>query len=154
MEISQKQLDKIKEIAGKYQLKMVLLFGSRVDGKMVHPDSDYDIAYLPEKSFDFKEECVLNYEFTTVMPSDDVDTIDLRKAPPLLMKQIIGRYQILYEREDNIFNNFEVYALQRYAEAKPLFEMIEITLHNKFANKPIISKKRETIILYQLRNLP
>lgn len=134
MEISQKQLDKIKEIAKKYQLKMVLLFGSRVDGKMVHPDSDYDIAYLPEKSFDFEKECYLNYEFTTVMPSDDVDTIDLRKAPPLLMKQIIGRYQILYESERNVFNNFEVYAIKRYYEAKPLFEMNELSI-KKFLQK-------------------
>lgn len=130
MEISEKQLNKIEGIAKKYRLKLVLLFGSRVDGKMVHAESDYDIAYLPEKSFDFEKECYLNFEFTNAMPSDNVDTVDLRKAPPLLMKHIINRYQILYEEERNIFNEFEVYAIKRYFEAKPLFKMNEISINN------------------------
>lgn len=134
MVITEKQSQKIKEIAEKYHLKMVLLFGSRVDEKNIHKESDYDIAYLPEKSFDFNEECYLNFEFTSAMPSDRVDTVDLRKTPPLLMQQIIGRYKILYEKERNTFNNFEVYALQRYSEAAPLFKMIEFSL-KKFLNK-------------------
>lgn len=123
MEISEKQLYKIREIAEKYRLRMVLLFGSRVDEQYIHPDSDYDIAYLPEKSFDFQEECQLNYEFTNVMPSDKVDTVDLRKTSPLLMRMIFDNAQILYSEDELVFPTYQSYAFKKFIESKPMYEL-------------------------------
>ncbi|RJQ31015.1 nucleotidyltransferase domain-containing protein [Candidatus Parcubacteria bacterium] len=48
IEITREKREKIKNMAEKYGLKLVLLFGSRVKGK-VHEESDYDIAYLSDK---------------------------------------------------------------------------------------------------------
>ncbi|MFH1233065.1 MAG: nucleotidyltransferase domain-containing protein [Patescibacteria group bacterium] len=131
MKISEKQLNKIKQIAEKYQLKLVLLFGSRVDEKMVYPDSDYDIAYLPEKSFDFEKECYLNFEFTNVMPSDKVDTVDLRKASPLLLKMIFDNAQTLYKEDEMIFPTYQSYAFKKFIESKPLYELKHQRLREK-----------------------
>lgn len=134
MEISKKQSDKIKEIAEKYRLRLVLLFGSRVDEKMIHPESDYDIAYLPEKSFDFQGECYLNYEFTNVMPSDSVDTVDMKKAPPLLLRMIFENPQVLYEADELIFPTYQTYAIRRYFdEGVPVLEAEKRELKKKIA---------------------
>lgn len=58
----------------------------------------------------------------------NVDLTNLRKAPPLLMKMIIDNYQILYQKNDQVFDNFEVYTLHRYVEAKPIFQMHNIAI--------------------------
>jgi len=52
---------KIKEIAQKYNLEMVLLFGSQVNGR-TKPDSDIDIAYSAQKLLSTDEKIGLNKE--------------------------------------------------------------------------------------------
>lgn len=120
MKITDKQQKYIKKIVDKYHLKMVLLFGSQVSGK-THKESDIDIAVLPENNLSFEQEVMLNTDLINVF--GNVDLTNLRKAPPLLMKEIADNNQILYQKNNLLLNNFEVYALQRYAEAKPLFNM-------------------------------
>lgn len=134
MEITSKQQKRIEEIAKKYDLKMILLFGSQVSGR-THKESDVDIAVLPEKNLTFEQEVFLNTDLIHVL--GNVDLTNLRKAPPLLMKEIIENYKILYEKEENVFNAFYSYALHRYFEAKPLFDMNSIKIRqfikrNKF----------------------
>lgn len=121
MEITDKQKQKIKEIAQKYQLRMVLLFGSRV-AERIHKESDFDIAYLPQKNLKFDKENHLNYEFTNIFQNDRVDTVDVRKAPPLLLYAIFNKCQILFKQDDLIFPTYKVYALNKYMEAKPFLE--------------------------------
>ena len=77
MKLKQKQKQKIEEVAEKYQLKLVLLFGSRVDGK-IHKESDYDVAYLSNRKLSFEEESRLNVAFTGIFPQprERVDTVD------------------------------------------------------------------------------
>ena len=124
MKLTKAQKEKIKQIAQKYNLKLVLLFGSQVSGYL-NRESDVDIAFLPSKKLTFKQDYTLNYEFTNVFGTDKVDTVNLKTAPPLLMKQIIDNCQILYQLKPMVFDYFEAYARQRYQEAAPLFEMTE-----------------------------
>jgi uncharacterized protein len=121
MEISEKQKKRIEEIAQKYQLKLILLFGSRATGR-VHKESDFDVAYLPGKNLDFDQEIHLNYEFTNLFQCDRVDTVDIRKAPPLLLYAIFKECQILYKEDDLIFPTRRAYAIKKYIEAKPILE--------------------------------
>lgn len=114
--------EQTKKIAEKYDLKLVLLFGSRVKGNL-HHESDFDISFLPAKKLTFEEETNLNYEFTNVFGSDRVDTVNLKSAPPLLLKQIIDNCFVLYENRPTVFSYFEAYARQRYQEAVPLFKI-------------------------------
>ena len=128
MIITSAQEKKIKEIAEKYDLKLALVFGSQVTGE-VNEESDVDIAVLPRMNLTFKEEVTLNSELIDVL--GNVDLVNLRKASPLLLKEIIDNYQILYQSQASDFSRLEVYALQRYAEAKPIFEMHQESI-NKF----------------------
>lgn len=122
MKLTPAQKQKIRELAQKYQLKLVLIFGSQITARLTR-ESDIDIAVLAEKTFDLQDEINLNYELTRIFQNEHLDLTDLKKAPPLLMKEIIDHCQILYQKESTTFDNFYVYALQRYQEAKPLYQI-------------------------------
>jgi len=121
MKLSNKQKQKIKEIAEKYQLSLVLLFGSRAT-KRFNKESDFDIAYLCQKDLDFDQKNYLNYEFTNIFQNDRVDTVDIKKAPPLLLFAVFKRCQILFKENDLVFPTYRAYAFKKYVEAKPLLE--------------------------------
>ena len=112
MQITDKQQKRIEEIAWKYDLKMILLFGSQVTGR-THKESD--IAVLPEKNLTFEQEVYLNTDLVNVI-RENANLTNLRKAPPLLIKEIIDNYKILYEKYDHVFDAFYLYALHRYRE--------------------------------------
>ena len=121
MDITTTQQDAIQDVAMRYRLQLVLLFGSQSEGR-VHKESDVDIAYLPEESLGFEDEYHLNYEFTNIFRTDKVDTVDLKKAPPLLLYAVFQHPLVLFQKNDLVFPNYQVYAFKKYVETKPLYE--------------------------------
>ncbi|MBI2514609.1 nucleotidyltransferase domain-containing protein [Candidatus Wolfebacteria bacterium] len=121
MDLSPYQKKKIEDIAARYQLKLVLLFGSQSSSE-IHSESDFDIAYLRETPMDFESENRLNYEFTGVFKKDRVDTVDIKKTPPLLFYAIFEHPQVLYAADEFIFPSYQAYAFKKYIETKPLYE--------------------------------
>ena len=113
---------KIEELAGKYHLSLVLLFGSRATGK-VHARSDFDIAYLSKEPLDLMDEARLLCDLMPIFRSDKVDLVNLKKAPPLLMKHIFDSHQILFCADNAQYFSYQMYALRRYDEAKPLLDL-------------------------------
>lgn len=116
--------EEIKKIAKKYNLKLILLFGSRVKGK-THKESDVDLAFLPEEKISFRQGILLNTEFCNIFGTDRIDTVNLREANPLLLKQILDNCRVLFQKSPQIFSIFEAQVLQKYQEAAPLFKMRE-----------------------------
>ncbi len=121
MEIDEKVKERVAKLAEKYGLRLVLLFGSQAGGD-IHKESDIDVAYLADKFLDFNQECYLNFEFTTIFRQDRVDTVDIKKANPLLMYMIFDHPKILFQADEMIFSNYQAYAFKKYVEAKPIFE--------------------------------
>ncbi|MEK7128002.1 MAG: nucleotidyltransferase domain-containing protein [Patescibacteria group bacterium] len=100
---------KIKPMAEKYGLKLVVLFGSRARGDS-REKSDFDIAYLPKESVNFSEENHMAGELYFILKSSDVDLVNLSNASPLLFKKIFEESVVLYEIEKSLFNNLYLYA--------------------------------------------
>ena len=119
------ELEKIKPIieklAKKHRLSLVLLFGSRVSGK-IHKHSDYDIAVLGDKPLDLMEEGKMVCDFFSIFQTQEIDLVDLKKAPPLLMKKIFDENKILFCGDLEIYYKYQSYALKRFIEARQLFE--------------------------------
>ncbi|MCX6719028.1 MAG: nucleotidyltransferase domain-containing protein [Candidatus Taylorbacteria bacterium] len=113
---------KIRELAEKYGVSLIVLFGSQVKGK-THKESDFDIAYYSEKKLDFNEEIKLDSNLTDVFRSNEVQLINLKKASPLLAREITRDCIILFERKDNIFNDLLIYTIRMYDEARSLFRL-------------------------------
>ena len=88
---------KISGLAEKYNLNLVVLFGSQVTGK-THPQSDIDIAFSSERHLSLREIAEMESEMAKELQLKDIELIDLKMAPPLLLKQIAQKSILLYER--------------------------------------------------------
>lgn len=124
---------KLKKIAQKYGLELVLLFGSRVEKKFLHKESDFDIAYLAEKGLNLEEEMRLIHDLSVIFKSENIDLVNLRIAGPLLAHQIFKNHEILFCKNLIIYHIYRVYAERKYEEAKPLFRLQKELIKNFLA---------------------
>lgn len=113
---------RVSAIAEKYHLSLALLFGSQATGK-THIQSDVDIAISASHALRPRELAELAYDLSQALQAKEVDIVDLHGAPPLLLAQIARFGQLLYERESSMYARFRIYAIKRFMEAKPLFNM-------------------------------
>lgn len=123
---------KVAEIARKYNLTLVLLFGSQATGK-THKGSDYDIAYLGEAPLSLGEESKLVVDLMRIFGSEAIDLASIRGASPLLLYEIVRTGNILFERTPSLFTSLYIYALRIYEEARPLFELRSAFLKKRIA---------------------
>ena len=113
----------IKKLALKYDLALVVLFGSQVTGK-THKESDYDIAYLSSgKKINLEEEIKINNELIEIFKHNAIQLVNLKNVSPLLGKKIVEHAIVLYEKERHLFDTFFISALRLYDEARPLFDL-------------------------------
>lgn len=102
MKLTKEHKEKIREISGKYQLKLVYLFGSRANGK-TGPLSDYDFAvYLDEKDAKkrFDTRLKLIAEISEIFKTDKVDICVLNDIEsPELKYNIIKEGKVIFEKE-------------------------------------------------------
>lgn len=113
---------KIKDFAQKHHLSLVLVFGSQSTGH-ANKESDIDVAFIPKDTTSTEEEIQINYELTEIFKTDRIDTVNIHHATPLLMKRIFDEATILYQKRGDEFSRYEIYALRRYREARPLFDL-------------------------------
>lgn len=116
--------DKIEEIAKKYNLKLLLLFGSQASGK-AHPMSDFDFGFISEKELEYKEKGELAHDLVMLMEFPNVESVDLKKAAPLLLKEIVKNKQVIFEKE-GAYSDFFSHATRTYFEAKSIFKLQEM----------------------------
>ena len=57
-------------------------------------------------------------EFEQALKVGKIELVDLRNAPPLLLKEIAKNSALLYERDVFAFSRFKIYAFKRYMESK------------------------------------
>jgi len=121
MEIHQKHKELLEKIAKKYSLELLLLFGSKVSGK-THQESDFDLAYLSKKDLNLNQEAELIIELSPIIGSENIDLVNLKKAPPLLFYAIFQSCQVIYEKNLLTFATLRAYAFKKYIETKPLYK--------------------------------
>ncbi|MBM4177335.1 nucleotidyltransferase domain-containing protein [Candidatus Gribaldobacteria bacterium] len=116
-ELNEKQKNKLKEIAKKYQLELVLLFGSRAEGTN-RKGSDYDIAYLSKSSFiDYQNQKTnINMALSNFFEKKDLRFFDIEVDNPLLLKKVFDNPQVLYISNEECYRLCENYALKIYAD--------------------------------------
>ncbi len=127
---SEENSKRIKKIAEKYDLELVLLFGSRVKGKFLHKESDFDVAYLSDKKLNLMEEVRLMMAIMPIFKSDKVDLVNIKSAHPLLLKQIFSNHEIIFCRNLSVYFQYKIYAERKYIEAEPLFRLRRVLIEN------------------------
>ncbi|MBI2470990.1 MAG: nucleotidyltransferase domain-containing protein [Planctomycetes bacterium] len=117
--LSNKSLEIIKTLAGKYHLKLVILFGGLAQG--IYDDkSDIDLAILPEDNSFYENECLskLIYDLMAVEDIErrEVDVVPITSENPLLLYQI-GKYgEPVYEKDEETYIRFLNWARFTYED--------------------------------------
>lgn len=111
-----------KDIADKYQLDLILLFGSRAVGDL-HLESDFDIAVYGRQNLSEAEKIQLVYELGNIFRTDDIDLVDLRTASPLLEKEILKNYKVLLQRDEMLLYRLELANMRKMKELEILDRM-------------------------------
>lgn len=131
MEIDQKKIEAIAKIAEKYELKLVVLYGSQATGK-ARPNSDIDIAVLGKRRVDFEKQIDLIGEFTSLFETDEIDVKTLHNTNPLFRYEVM-RDGILLFGTDYDFASFRAYAFRDYMDSGSLFELKRVFIKKRMA---------------------
>ena len=114
--------EKIRAVAEKYDLEFVVLFGSQATGR-THPKSDVDLAYFPPPIFPFDHESKLYLDMVEAIRKNEIDIINLKRASSLLLKQVVDKSLVLYEKHRGDFDEFVLYIFRIYNESAPLRQL-------------------------------
>lgn len=135
MIVTQKQKKKVKELAIKHDLRLVMVFGSFATGKN-REDSDLDIAILGNDDVDFGDLGKISMELSVIF-SVDVDLSIMNHTNPLHLYQASKNAQLLYGTRRNFFN-FKLNAFHVYNDYLPYFRLEAI--YNKKIIKQYASR--------------
>lgn len=110
----------LAQIRKKHRLDLILLHGSQAEGK-THPQSDLDIAVLPQKKSTQLDLLTLYAELAKVLNHDRVDIVNLKGANPLLLKAVTDKAQLL-AGDKSALENLRHKAFHQYSDYAPYLE--------------------------------
>ena len=117
-----------KKIAKRYNLSLILAFGSYVTNK-IHPNSDLDIAVLSKKDFnDYKEYCDLLSNLSKLFPEKEIDLVFINHADPLLLKKILESCQLLYGSKKELAK-LKMYSFKKYCDYRRYLDLERRFVH-------------------------
>lgn len=120
--------NKIKKIAQKYGLTIVLLFGSQAKGRL-HLQSDLDLAFYPQKKVDEQK---LYEEFVHLFRRTDIDLINFRENHNHLLRyQILSQGIPLYESQPGLKSTLEWQSFFDYVDFKKYYDLLDKILNKK-----------------------
>lgn len=106
----------------KYQLELIMLFGSHAEGS-ASLGSDMDIAVYSRRIFSETEKINLTYEFGNVLGTEDIDLVDIKTAPPLFKKRIFDNYIVLFQSDPMLLYQLELVSLYELKESEILYQI-------------------------------
>jgi|SRR3989344_4360472 len=132
---------KTKSIAEKYDLRLVILYGSYAKNKATEK-SDVDIAVLGKKKITFNEEIALNNDFAGICADlgiKEVDVKSLHNASLLFLFQVMKDGVLLFGSTYD-FNSFKVYASRAYHDSYDLRKLRDIIIKKRMARLNAVLK--------------
>ena len=123
---------KINNLAKKYNLSLVILYGSHARGK-VHKESDIDIAVLGARPIPFEKLIDLNNEFAEIFKVKEIDVKSLHNTNSLFRYQVMYKGILLYGKSYN-YNSFKSYAFRDYYDSQDLLRLKEVFIKKRLQN--------------------
>jgi uncharacterized protein len=122
----------VEDVVAKYNLRLLILFGSRVKGGL-HSESDYDVAYLSKDTLSLEDEGGLILDLMEIIRVTDerlINLVNIRTAGPLLLKEIFDTHEVIFREDGDIYDTYKIYATKYYLDSRPLFELREYLIAN------------------------
>jgi predicted nucleotidyltransferase len=124
MSIDKDQINEARRLAWEFNLRLVLLFGSFVTGKL-RPESDIDIAVkFPDVQSAREHFFDVMVKLQGIFLDRKVDLALINTADPLFLKKILENCQLLYGTEGNL-HKLRLYAFKRYIDHKRYLRLEE-----------------------------
>jgi len=126
----------VKNLAEKYGLSLLMLFGSQVTGK-THKESDFDIAYLADKKLSFEDGGRIIIEIAKIIGARDerlVNLCNIKESGALLLKEIFDRHQVLFCADRNVYDSYKIFSVKNFIESRPLFDLRDFLIKKYFAS--------------------
>ena len=111
-----------KQIAQKFGLNFLVLFGSQSNG-LANAQSDYDFGYSSNENIDFVVEHQIVSNLKNILNHSKIDLINLRDTSPLLAKKALFEGKLLTENIPQSFAKEQIRAYHNYVETKSLREL-------------------------------
>jgi len=109
---------KIKEIAEKYHIDLVILFGSFAKSRAIK-ESDVDIGVFRKgEQIPYEDQVYLSGEFNRLFKNNTIDISVMSSNNPVLMFNILRKGEVLYQRDDNLFDSLKLYSWKLLVESK------------------------------------
>ena len=124
MTLNKNQRNKLNCIGKKYNLKLILLHGSYVEG-LAHVGSDLDIAILGKNETNLKQLLDIHSESAKVFGNSqdrELDVKTLNKANPLFLYQVLSKSRLLFGNSED-YQELRAYGLKLYLDSKNLFSL-------------------------------
>lgn len=116
------------------EIRLAYLFGSQASGRM-GPLSDIDVAVLidPKLTERDRHSAVKQsfVELVRALHTDEIDLVDLEKAPPSLLNSIVNKGRIILDRDPTLRIRFVRDSILNYLDTKPLRKELSRGLANR-----------------------
>lgn len=127
--INKKQQLSINNLAKRYNLSMIVVFGSKATDNE-SANSDLDIAIFSKEEINFDKHVHLINDFKEIFPLEEIDLSIMKGAEPLHAYQIAETGILLYG-EDEDFLKYRIKARNKLIDAKSLFKLQQELLKKK-----------------------
>jgi predicted nucleotidyltransferase len=118
VKFTNKDLEKLKEIAVKYHIDLVVLFGSFAKGRAIK-ESDVDIAVFRKgQQVSYIDQISLSGEFNQLFKNNNIDISVISSNNPVLMFNILRNGKVLYQEDSNLFDGLKLYSWKLLVESK------------------------------------
>jgi len=111
------RLERLPELLARRSVLLAYVFGSLAENETPpDPPEDVDLALLVEG----EPVHALRTDLEGALGTRRLDLVDLRRASPVLRFHVIRDGHLLYARDDEVLNRFELDTLHVYRDTAPL----------------------------------
>ena len=110
---------KVRQLAEKHNLSLVVLFGSQATGR-THAKSDVDIGYASRREIDYQANYQISLELARLFKNPDVEVVNIDNLAPVFKKQVADTGILLFQDKEHLFGFYKIQAIRDYMDTKPL----------------------------------
>lgn len=123
--MNQKLKSELEKLAKKFNLDLLVLFGSRAKG-INNINSDWDFAFIKYGNFTYEDEFNLNLELIKIIQNEKIDLVNIMKTQkPKLNYEIFNYGYLIFEKKKNNFDNLKSLSVIDYIDSKRFFKQKE-----------------------------
>jgi len=130
--------DKLQQIVKKYQLKLLVYYGSYARQADYNPSSsDIDIAFLSHKPLGSEQLFELMSDLIVLHRKSNLDLINLQTASGLLKEAVANDGRVLYEETEGYFQGLCPYLYKSYYETSKFRQVKRAIFEKRLAEELI-----------------